>query len=1093
MAAELGVAYVSIVPEAKGLGRKIAKEFGAVDKAAESTGRSSGSKLMGALGAAAKKAALGAVVGAGIAAGAALMGGFASAVNQQTAQKVLSGLYDSASQATQMMEDLRKVSSSSPIEYTAYTKAAEALAYAGVEGGQAVSVLENVGHAITATGGTSEHMDRATSAVTKMVNAGKVSLDSLQELSGSGVPIISGLADHFGVSMEDINKMASEGAIGLEDVVSVMENATGDNFQMSLQGSASAAQSFGNQFKIAKDNIVTAIGSSLVPMLEKIAPAIEPVSDAIVDGIEKLPGIFEEVKNGAQTVLGVLRTWSPVIFGIVGAIAAWNIVQAISNTLSWAAYLWQSRYVLMGAARIAVTNAMAVAQRGLNMAMRANPIGLIISAIMLLIGAFVMAYQNVDWFRNLVDTAWAAIKVAISAVVTWFTTVAWPAIQTAIAFLGDMFSWLYTNIILPVWNGIRTAISAAWSFIQPIFGFIVGFIKNSLMIYFQLLWATVQIVWKSIQIAITIAWSIIKVIFNAIVSFVRNVLGPIFQWFWNNVIRPVWNFIKAYISTSWAGIKIIFNAIKSFLQNTLGPVFEWLYDNVIRPVWDGIKSSINTVWKFVRDKVFDPMKKAVSETVPNAFEAGKDAIAEAWNKIKEVAKKPVKFVIDTVINKGIIDNFNKIAGIFDVDKIDHVKLPEGFATGGYTGAGRKYKPAGIVHADEYVIRKESQQKISRTHGRGALDYMNRTGRIPGMGYAKGGKVGGSLIDAANWWIAKDARGSRHPAFGGAVRSGHSRGSLHYQDRAVDLNYGPGGENATEKAFFDRHVAEFKRLFPGIRTIWRAPGHYNHMHIDTSNGADIGDFSGSSSGGGLLNILNPFEGLFDKIKTGITNSGMFGDLVAGGAKKMVEAPIEWIKSKASMIGDVFEGAQDAVSTGTTKARVRAVATARGWGFGSQWSDLSALIQQESSWDKNAANPSSSARGLFQKMTSIHGPLESTVEGQAGWGLNYIADRYGNPSAAWDFHKRNNYYAGGGHVMPTLYDKGGMLQPGTSLVANKTKKPEYILPAKVTDALMSGSATSGERKLAEQIILQGSPEETLRALDRRERKRDLLYAR
>ena len=264
MAAELGVAYVSIVPEAKGLGRKIAKEFGAVDKAAESTGRSSGSKLMGALGAAAKKAALGAVVGAGIAAGAALMGGFASAVNQQTAQKVLSGLYGSASQATQMMEDLRKVSSTSPIEYTAYTKAAEALAYAGVEGGQAVSVLENVGHAITATGGTSEHMDRATSAVTKMVNAGKVSLDSLQELSGSGVPIISGLADHFGVSMEDINKMASEGAIGLEDVVSVMENATVDNFQMSLQGSASAAQSFGNQFKIAKDNIVTAIGSSLV-------------------------------------------------------------------------------------------------------------------------------------------------------------------------------------------------------------------------------------------------------------------------------------------------------------------------------------------------------------------------------------------------------------------------------------------------------------------------------------------------------------------------------------------------------------------------------------------------------------------------------------------------------------------------------------------------------------------------------------------------------------------------------------------------------------------------------------------------------------
>ena len=447
-----------------------------------------------------------------------------------------------------------------------------------------------------------------------------------------------------------------------------------------------------------------------------------------------------------------------------------------------------------------------------------------------------------------------------------------------------------------------------------------------------------------------------------------------------------------------------------------------------------------------------------------------------------------------MINKGIIDSFNKIAGVFDVDKIDHVALPKGFATGGYTGAGRKYKPAGIVHADEYVIRKESQQKISRTHGRGALDYMNRTGRIPGIGYAKGGKVGGgTLIDAANWWIQQGARGSRHPAFGGAVRSGHSRGSLHYQDRAVDLNYGPGGQNATEMAFFDRLIGQFKSLFPGIRTIWRAPGHYNHLHIDTSNGADIGDFSGASSGGGLLNILNPFEALFDKIKTGITNSGMFGDLVAGGAEKMVQAPIDWIKSKADWLVDIGENAVDAVGVGTTKARVKAVATARGWGFGQQWRDLSALIQQESSWNKNAANPTTSARGLFQKMTSIHGPLESTVEGQAGWGLNDIADRYGSPSAAWAFHKRNNWYAGGGHVSPTLYDKGGVLQPGTSLVANKTRKPEYILPSHVTDALMNGTVSSGGRKLAEQIILQGSPEETFRELDRRERKRDLLYAR
>ena len=1086
---------MAIVPSAKDLGKRIAKDFGAVNKVAENTGKSAGSRLMGAMGAVAKKAALGAFVGAGVAVGAALMGGFASAVNQQTAEKVLSGLYGSAEKATKMMQDLRKVSSQSPVEYSAYTKAAEALAYAGVEGDQAVSVLENVGHAITATGGTSEHMDRATAAVTKMVNAGKVSLDALQELSGSGTPIISGLAEHFGVSMDEINKMASEGAIGLEDVISVMENATGENFQKSLAGSAAASQSFGNQFKIAKDNIVTAIGTALVPALEAIAPAIQPVSDAIVAGIDKLPGIFDSVTESAQKVWGVLKDWSPMILGIAGAVAAWNIVQGISNALSWAAYLWQSRYVLMGAARIAITNAMAVAQRGLNMAMRANPIGLVIAAIMLLVGAFVTAYNNLDWFKNFVDTAWAAIKNAISVVVDWFVNVAWPWMQQAISALGNWFVSLYQNYIKPAWDGIWAAIQLAWSYIQPVFNFIVNAIKTYLIIYFQLLWTVVQIVWKSIQIAIQAAWAVIKIIFNAIVSFVKNVLGPIFTWLYNNIIKPVWNGIKWAIDKAWAGIKIVFNAIKSVIDNVLAPAFTWFKNDVIDPVWNGIKSTIRTVWHFIRDNIFDPLKKAISETVPNAFEAGKDAIGEAWDKVRDVAKKPVKFVIETVINKGIIDNFNKIASVFGVDKIDKVSLPKGFATGGYTGPGRKYKPAGIVHADEYVIRKESQQKISRNYGRGALDYMNRFGRIPGLGYAKGGKVkGGTLIDAANWWIAKGARGSRHPAFGGAVRSGHSRNSLHYQDRAVDLNYGPGGQNATEMAFFDRWVSQFKGLFPGIRVIWRAPGHYNHMHIDTGNGADIGDFSGASSGSRLPAFLSPFEGLFDKIKSGVGDS-VFAKMVGGAARKMVEAPIEWIKSKADLLGDVGEAVHDVVTSGTGRARGMAWATAQGWPLtGARWKALDYIITRESSWNPNAKNPRSSASGLgqFIDANARHylgsAPMRKhPFDKQLAAVIRYTSDRYGGLVPARRYWERNNHYASGGHVRPTLYDQGGVLPPGNHLVANKTRKPEYILPARVTDALVSGSLG----RVGDTYNLYGpDPAETAREVERMRRRRELL---
>jgi len=83
---------------------------------------------------------------------------------------------------------------------------------------------------------------------------------------------------------------------------------------------------------------------------------------------------------------------------------------------------------------------------------------------------------------------------------------------------------------------------------------------------------------------------------------------------------------------------------------------------------------------------------------------------------------------------------------------------------------------------------------------------------------------------------------------------------------------------------------------------------------------------------------------------------------------------------------------------TQAIVRDMAARQfGW-TGAQWDALYGLVQRESGWNPAAANPTSAARGLFQKMINMHGPIESTVEGQAAWGLNYIRQRYGSPSRA-----------------------------------------------------------------------------------------------
>ena len=68
------------------------------------------------------------------------------------------------------------------------------------------------------------------------------------------------------------------------------------------------------------------------------------------------------------------------------------------------------------------------------------------------------------------------------------------------------------------------------------------------------------------------------------------------------------------------------------------------------------------------------------------------------------------------------------AGVSDWGGVSSVALPP-LSSGGYTGDGGKYEPAGIVHRGEYVINAASTRKL----GLGYLNSLN--------GYANGGLVG----------------------------------------------------------------------------------------------------------------------------------------------------------------------------------------------------------------------------------------------------------------------------------------------------------------------------------------------------------------
>lgn len=78
------------------------------------------------------------------------------------------------------------------------------------------------------------------------------------------------------------------------------------------------------------------------------------------------------------------------------------------------------------------------------------------------------------------------------------------------------------------------------------------------------------------------------------------------------------------------------------------------------------------------------------------------------------------------------------------------------------------------------------------------------------------------------------------------------------------------------------------------------------------------------------------------------------------------------------------------------------------FGDQyWPALNTLWEHESGWRPSARNRSSGACGIPQALPCGKIP-DMSPEGQVLWGLNYIAQRYGNPANAWRFWQAHHWY-------------------------------------------------------------------------------------
>lgn len=138
----------------------------------------------------------------------------------------------------------------------------------------------------------------------------------------------------------------------------------------------------------------------------------------------------------------------------VGTLSGIMDIVAVASSSATVALIGQKIAMVAGAV---ATGAATAAQWALNVAMSANPIGLIIAAIVALIAIIVLIATKTTWFQDAWRVAWGAIKSAASAVGDWFVNTLWHGL------IEPVFLWIHGKQVAFV-EGFRSAVSSIGGF-----------------------------------------------------------------------------------------------------------------------------------------------------------------------------------------------------------------------------------------------------------------------------------------------------------------------------------------------------------------------------------------------------------------------------------------------------------------------------------------------------------------------------------------------------------------------------------------------------------------------------------------------------
>lgn len=292
---------------------------------------------------------------------------------------------------------------------------------------------------------------------------------------------------------------------------------------------------------------------------------------AMEDASAQLGGVMLPLMAKASELLATFAGWVArnktlvlVLAAAIGAVAA--AIIGLNFALK--------AYKAIQAAITAATKAWAAVQWALNAAMTANPVGLVVLAVIALIAVIVLLWKKSDTFKSAVIACWDAIKKAAVA----------------------------------VWNGIKVAAGLFFKAVKIYF----TVYKTIALLAFRVVKTVAIAVWNAIKTAAGAVFRAITTIIRREIEGVKTIIRGV-----KAVATAVWNAIKTAASTVW-------NAIQSVVRREIDGMKTIIrtIKTLANAIWDDIKNKAGTVWDAIARAV-EKAKNAILrpiQAIENAFD-----------------------------------------------------------------------------------------------------------------------------------------------------------------------------------------------------------------------------------------------------------------------------------------------------------------------------------------------------------------------------------------------------------------------------------------------------------------------------------------